>query len=528
MLRQLERSTIHVLVKRGKSQRQIARELGVSRKTVARALEEPVDKKPAKRHRASSVDPYRTQIGQWLQDGLSTVRMLELARADPVQPYLGGRSVFGEYVRRMRLEQERIVADVPVRFEGLPGEYLQVDWGEVRHFPFTQQAPATRYFLSCRLKFSRWSWVRWTTRMDEETLIRGLVDCLCTLGWVPWILVFDNMKTVTLGRDAENQPIWNPTFLQFAREFDFHPEVCAIGAGNQKGSVESLVKWVKGNFLPGRSFADDADLSGQNEAWLQMANNRPNAATGDAPNVRLKVESAKGSPLPPTANDYGFPVSGEVNAGSMVHVAGNSYSVPLGNRGAPVTVRMHRDHVVIWRDMVLLANHGRVPDGAHQRIAVPEHFAPIFAKKPRAQTMLEREALLRLGGGAVAYVSEVSRRRRERLGEEVAAIYALYEQYGQQPLLDAMTQAQQRGIYGADYLRLLLGAPAIAVSGALMLPDTPPQVEVDRLLSSYEAWVTVDLPLEFDGMPGPISRSTGEVSGPDSALPMLATAEVMR
>jgi len=119
-----------------------------------------------------------------------------------------------------------------------------------------------------------------------------------------------------------------------------------------------------------------------------MANNRPNAATGDAPNVRLKVEAAKGSPLPPTANDYGFPVSGKVNAQSLVHVAGNSYSVPLGNRGAPVTVRMHRDHVVIWRDIVLLANHGRVPDGAHQRIVASEHFAPIFAKKPRAQTML--------------------------------------------------------------------------------------------------------------------------------------------
>ena len=166
---------------------------------------------------------------------------------------------------------------------GLPGEYLQVDWGEVRHFPFTQQRPATRYFLACRLKYSRWSWSRWTTRMDQETLLRGLVDCFCALGWVPWVLVFDNMKTVTLGRDAQDQPIWNPVFLQFAREFDFHPEACAVGAANQKGSVESLVKWVKGNFLAGRSFADDADLAGQNHEWLEMANNRPNAATGERP-----------------------------------------------------------------------------------------------------------------------------------------------------------------------------------------------------------------------------------------------------
>lgn len=508
MLRQLERSTIHVLAKRGKSQRQIARELGLSRVTVARGLAEPVDRKPAKRQRGSGVDVYRERIKQWLEEGLSTVRMLELVRGDPVQPYAGGRSVFGQCVHRMRLEREQASADVTVRFEGLPGEYLQVDWGEVRRFPFSQQAPATRYFLACRLKFSRWSWTRWTTRMDEETLIRGLVDCFLALGWVPWVLVFDNMKTVTLGRDAQDQPIWNPIFLQFAREFDFHPEVCAVGAGNQKGSVESLVKWVKGNFLAGRSFLDDADLSSQNGEWLEMANKRPNAATGEAPLLRLAVEAAKGSVLPTVAHDYGFPVSAQVTGGALVHAAGNSYSVPMEHRGAPVTIRLHRERVLIWRDTALLANHGRAPDGAHQRIIVPEHFAPLFAQKRRAQTMLYRDALLALGPSAVTYVGELSRRRRERLGEEVAALYALSTQYGPQPLLAAMAQAQQAAIYGADYLQLLLAPPAavppsadgVAAAGALTLPGTPSQVDIDRQLSSYEAWVSMDDPLSGEGV----------------------------
>lgn len=513
----MERSTIQVLAKRGKSQRQIARELGRSRTTVARALQEPVDKKPAKRRRGSAVDAYEAQIRQWLQEGLTAVRMLELARADPEQPYGGGRSVFGQGVHRLRLEQQQALADVPVRFEGLPGEYLQVDWGEVRRFPFTQQAPATRYFLACRLKFSRWSWTRWTTRMDEETLIRGLVDCLCALGWVPWVLVFDNMKTVTLGRDAEDQPIWNPVFLKFAKEFDFHPEVCAVGAGNQKGSVESLVKWVKGNFLVGRSFTDDPDLTSQNGEWLEMANSRPNAATGEAPAVRLPVEAAKGGSLPPVAHDYGFPTSAQVTAESLVHVAGNSYSVPVGHLGAPVTVRIHRERILIWRDLVLLADHSRVPDGTHQRIVMPEHFAPLFPKKPRAQTMLERETLLGLGGSAVTYVGELSRRRRERLGEEVRAVYALYVQYGSQPLLVAMAQAQQATIYGADYLKLLLAAPGYplghppgeATGSTLTLPDTPTQTEIDRLLSSYEAWVTVDVPQEGQGVSTSILPTEG-------------------
>src|SRR5216683_493362 len=84
---------------------------------------------------------------------------------------------------------------------------------------------------------------------------------------VPWVLVFDNMKTVTTGRDAQEQPIWHPALLQLAAEFDFHPEACWPGAGNQKGSVESLVKFVKINFLAGRSFIDDADLQAQCVDW---------------------------------------------------------------------------------------------------------------------------------------------------------------------------------------------------------------------------------------------------------------------
>jgi transposase len=43
---------------------------------------------------------------------------------------------------------------------------------------------------------------------------------------VPWVLVFDNMKTVTIGRDDQAQPIWHRALLQLAAEFDFHPEAC--------------------------------------------------------------------------------------------------------------------------------------------------------------------------------------------------------------------------------------------------------------------------------------------------------------
>jgi len=241
MLRQMEHSTIHLLSKRGRSIRQIAAELGRSPTTISRVLQEPVERQPTKRYRRSKVDPYRAQIEGWLRAGLTAERMLELARADPARPYPGGQSVFRGYVRRVRLEQQQQQATVgvPIRFEGLPAEYLQVDWGEVRRFPFAQQAPATRYFLACRLKYSRWSWVWFTQDMRQETLFRGLVACLAALGWVPWVLVFDNMKTVTSGRDGDGEAIWTAALRQLAAECGFHPQACDPGAGNQKACVSN-------------------------------------------------------------------------------------------------------------------------------------------------------------------------------------------------------------------------------------------------------------------------------------------------
>ena len=54
---------------------------------------------------------------------------------------------------------------------------------------------------------------------------------------MPWVVTSDNMKTITLGRDAQPQPIWHPTYQKLAVEFAFHPDACTPGAGNQKECV---------------------------------------------------------------------------------------------------------------------------------------------------------------------------------------------------------------------------------------------------------------------------------------------------
>ncbi len=178
--------------------------------------------------------------------------------------------------------------------------------------------------------------------------------------------------------------------------------------------------------------------------------------------------------------------------------------MPVAHVGAPVTVRLHRDRVRIWRDAACLADHPRAPDGARRRVLDPAPFAPLFPQKRRGQAMLYREVLLGLGGRAPAFIKARSRRQRDRLREELRAVYALYEQHGAAEVLAAMALADDAGTYSADALALLLSTPHLPAPPPpqLWLPALPPQAEGDRLLRSYAAWVYVAIALA-EGPPAP-------------------------
>lgn len=241
MLTFVERSTIQYLKKRGFTNTAISEVVGHHRDTVKKILEEPVlkERNKSERQRKSAAAVFDEQIGKWLEQSVKIKRMLELAQADPQHPYLGGETAFYDYVRKVRKIRGLIPEKMAVRFEGLPGEFLQIDWGEVRNFPFTKPElqGQTRYFFAARLKHSRFMFVRFTTDMVEETLLNCLIDCFNVVGGIPWVVTTDNMKTVTLGRDKNNHPIWHPAWQHLANEFGFHPEACAPASGNQKDLV---------------------------------------------------------------------------------------------------------------------------------------------------------------------------------------------------------------------------------------------------------------------------------------------------
>jgi transposase len=498
MLRYMERSTIYYLKQKGWTNVQIAEFTGHHRDTIARVLREEVDKKPKTRNRKSAVAVFDAQIREWLDQKLAVTRMLELARADGEHPYTAGDTAFYDYVRKVRRARKQTPRDLAVRFEGVPGEFVQIDWGEVRDMAFSKPEVAgqTRYFFAARLKYSRYMYVSFHSDMQEETLLRCLIACFQTIGGVPWVVVTDNMKTAVLGRNEQFEPVWNPAYQKLAVEFKFHPEACAPASGNQKGAVENLVKYVKGNFIAGRSFHDDADLAEQCTQWLHHVNTeRPSDATGTAPVMRLIEEQAHFSALPVTAQDYGFFDCVVVSREGLVAIETNRYSVPAHLIGRAITARIHTTRIELFADHELVATHERSQQ-RQGRIVNPAHFEAAFSTKPRARVMVYRDWLCDLAPAVSSYVRELCHKRRAEMKEQMLALYELAQEIGKADFVAALELAAEQHMSGAEYVRAIVTIPtASAPSGMTercldaLLPLVPTQQEVERDLANYEQYV---------------------------------------
>lgn len=488
MLAQVERSYIKYLWKKGTAKAEIARRTERTRKTIRRVLLEPTDKKLRRTAMGSKVERYQADIKRWLGEGIPVNRMLEKVREDDTHPYHGGRSNFYERVKLIR-DEMGATKEAVVRFETLPAEQLQVDWAE-KTIRYDSDEERTEYFFVARLKYSRFMYVEVTDDMRLETLIRCLLRTFEWIGGVPLCVVFDNMKTVATGRDKDRNPVWNKTFFKFAVEMDFHPELCTPGQANQKGSVENLVKFVKGNFLAGRDFFDRGDLKEKLAEWLSRVNTEEICqAHGRIPAELLKREQEALQPVVSDSQHYGFLHWLEVNREATVRFENNEYSVPTHHIGKTVDVRVHPTRIRIYLDGEKIADHPR-SFGTKERIRDPEHYGAVFADKPRAQVWLYREQLLSLDHGISAYTEKVIRQHIAHFGPQIVEIHRLWKRHGSEKLSRACRECAKSGAYGVHYLKAALEGEEekSTEEDAILLVGLPTQAEIERDPSSYEAW----------------------------------------
>jgi transposase len=461
MITQLKRHEVQTLLKAGHTQKETARFAKVSLRTVRRIAEEPevleVDDGKERGRRAigrpSTTQVFKTLVEQLLRED-PTMLSVEILRRARLDGYAGGKSAMFALAASMRPAPVRLT----MRFEGLPGEFSQHDFGQVK-VCFIDGSSRVVHFFASRLKWSRWVGVTLVDSEVVETLVRGLARHFELFGGVPLCAVFDRPKTVALhwGEDGVVTE-WNPTFAYAALELGFTAEVCWPYQPRQKGSVENLVGWVKGSFFKQRRFHDMEDLAAQLAQWLQEVNTqRPSRATGEIPLARMQEERKRLRPLRIAPSELALRIPVQVGPTAEVFYDGRGYSMPPEAVGLPATLYLYEKRVKIvagtWQ-----AQHDRfVPKGHIARL--PEHRAAHLAAVAgtRGKRYLKRQQLFECGEATVIVLTEIVHRSPRGWYAEIDQLHELLQAVGPEKIEQACRAAATGGCFTVGFIQQCLG-----------------------------------------------------------------------
>jgi transposase len=461
MFKLLERYMIQQLGKTELTQKQIRQRTGVSERTqrrirAERAVTEADDANFRKLHnvgRPSTADVYEQTVRDWLagprQPADGPLKAIEVYTLLKAQGYTGSRTAIYDLVRRIRPPEARVPI---VRFEGLPAEFSQHDFGQ-RKVTFEDGTSQVVHFFASRLKYSRTIDVAIVDNEQLETVIRCLLKAFERFGGMPLKAVFDNMTTVVHSRTTDSegqvQVVWNQKFSQFVIDCGFIPVACWPYRPQQKGSVENLVGFVKSNFFSGRRLRDRQDLIEQLEAWVCMVNQeRKSDATGEIPALRLKQEPLK--PCMHQASTYAFKVTAIVRPTARVCYKRIEYSVPAAYIGQTVTLHLQQTVLKIYLADRCLATHPRFPENGHSSV-LAEHAEELFVFQ-RGKPYAQRQLLLDLDPSVEPYMTELVHRRPMRWEVDIDLMYQLYRHLGRTDFLAAVALAGEQRCFGGEYL----------------------------------------------------------------------------
>jgi transposase len=158
------------------------------------------------------------------------------------------------------------------RYTSDPGESYQMDWGFVNVVKDDDKTyRAACFAMICHHCGERY--VEFFPNARQESLFIGMIHAFQRMG-IPHHVLTDNMKSVTTGRDSDGKPLWNKEYAAFMTTVGFETKLCKPRHPFTKGAVERLVRFVKGNFMAGRTFSNITDLNYEAWRWCDRQNCR--------------------------------------------------------------------------------------------------------------------------------------------------------------------------------------------------------------------------------------------------------------
>ena len=469
---------------KGLSQREIARQLGISRNTVKKYCQGetlPFEKSTRQRNPSVITSEVKAFIQKcFADDDAAPSKQKHTAkriydRLVKEMGFTGGESTVRHYIKKIKDRPSE--AFVPLEFD--PGEAMQVDWGEAT-VVFGSTKTVVHVFCA-RLCASAAPFVIAFPFERLEALLEGHIESFKFFGGVPHRAIYDNMRTIV--KDGWGKHVTNEQadFVHLKAHYSFKSTFCNPGQGNEKGLVENLVGWSRRNmFVPMPRVNSFEEL---NQLLLERClEYQEHTIRGRTRTVGqdFEIEKSKLTELPKRHMEPIRQVLAKVNTFATVRFEKNRYSIPVKYVGSEVTIKASVFEVTIWHRGQQIAQHPRLYDQNAVSYQL-EHYLPLLEKKPRSVWNAQPVRAANLPTVFWDFADKLTS------DYEVVKLLKLASQHGIPMLLPAIQRALAYGSYSCEGVLKHLGTTEYKES--VDLPIDP--IEIQQVdLSVYDAIAT--------------------------------------
>jgi transposase len=441
----------------GRSQRAVAREFGIARKTIQKMLRYSV---PPGYQRQQAVK--RPKLGPWLgvidaileedktrpaKQRHTAKRIFERLKAE--QGFCGGYTIVKDYVHRAELRSREMF--VPLRHA--PGE-AQADFGEALVVVAGVEQKA--HFLAMDLPHSDDGFVVAFPAETTEAFLEGHVRAFAYFEGVPRRILYDNTKIAVakiLGGEERQK---TRAFSELQSHYLFAAKFGRPAKGNDKGKVEGLVGYARRNFMvPIPRVSSWDELNVHLEAQCRQRRERRLRGHRETIGERFERDRETFLPLPASPYEACEKVATRVSSLALVRYRGNDYSAPTSYGHRDVLVKGYVHEVVIACGSEVIARHPR----SYERAAVifdPLHYLALLEQKTRA---LDQAAPL-MGWQLPECFATLRRlleaRLRKHGSREYVQVLRLLETFSMAEVTRAIEDALQLGTISFDAVKHLL------------------------------------------------------------------------
>jgi hypothetical protein len=340
---------IRRLVADGVPQRQVARDLGIGRSTVGRAITSDCPPRYERKLAPTSFTPFEPRVRALLEEYPDMPATVIAERVG----WTGSITWFRDNVRRLRPEHRK--TDPADRLTWAAGDAAQCDlWFPPSKIPLENGSRMLLPVLVITAAHSRFMLGRMIPTRRTEDLLLATWELLQLLGCVPRRLIWDNEPGIGRGkRHAEGVVAFTGTLATtMLRLPPRDPE--------SKGIVERRNGFFETSFMPGRDFTSPADFNTQFTEWLTRANSRVVRTIKARPVDLLDSDRAAMLPLPPVPPSVGWSNRVRLGRDYYVRIDASDYSVDPAAIGRFVDVHADLQQVQIRLDGRVIARHDRV------------------------------------------------------------------------------------------------------------------------------------------------------------------------